>query len=82
MDRGKAARSCIRGGRRYVDGMTSTDATKPADRKKPLHPAHRARIRGLTLVDERTIKRWWSGENVHHAIADKLAAAAAQLGVL
>ena len=62
--------------------MTHTDAVKPADRAKPLHPEHRARIRGLTIIDERTIKRWWNGEKVHHALADKLTAAAAQLGIL
>ena len=58
------------------------EATSPADRAKPLHPHHRARLRGLTMIDERTIKRWWEGGRVHRSIAKELEAAAKQFGII
>lgn len=49
--------------------------------KRELTSRERAQLRAMTMCDERTIKRWWTGERVHPAIAESLRVAAKKLGI-
>ena len=60
----------------------TSPAPAPTGGKRALTSRERARLRGLTMCDERTIRKWWNDPaDVHPAIADRLAGAAVQAGV-
>jgi len=70
--------------------MPSRTATKPpastpeapeSAPPPPLTTEQRAKLRAITMCDERTIKRWWARESVNRAIAFRLDFAARELGI-
>ena len=48
-------------------------------KRSELTPGDVARLRAETMCDVQTIKRWWAGESVRNATAERLGAAAKKL---
>lgn len=47
----------------------------------PLRTSDKATLRAASLCADKTIERWWRGENVRGASAERLERAAAQTGI-
>jgi hypothetical protein len=60
--------------------MPNPDIPTPTE-SRPLRTSERARLRAVSLCADKTIVRWWNGEEVRAASAERLERAAAETGI-